>query len=101
MNRLRKIGPQVVESGKPKDGVFPDNLRLLKRIGCEMRDDLDSNQKERWFKVRIQGRRSATWTKESDLPETVVKLFDGREEEKSRAGKTKYIRQDDTNLHDD
>ena len=26
--------------------------------------------------MRIHGRRSATWTRETDLPETVVKLFD-------------------------
>lgn len=36
--RLRKIGPGIVESGDPKDGVFFDTLRLLKRIeGCETR----------------------------------------------------------------
>lgn len=90
VNRLRKIGPQVVESGEPKDDVFPDNIRLFKRIeGCEMREGMNSNQKERWFKLRIQGRRSDTWTKKSNLPDTMVMLFDGREQEDSRAKKTK------------
>lgn len=40
VNRMRKIGPVIVESGEPEDGMFPDNLRLFKRIeveGCELR----------------------------------------------------------------
>lgn len=77
MNRLRKIGPEIVETGEPQDGVFPDNLRLFKRIeACEKRRCNESGAMERWFKVRSHGRRSPTWTKEVDRPETVVKLFD-------------------------
>ena len=38
VNRLRRIGPEIVETGDPEDGVFPDNLRLFKRISaCETR----------------------------------------------------------------
>ena len=82
VNRLRRIGPGIVESGDPQYGVFPDNLRMFKRIErCEWRDDPHTNDKTRWFKVRIHGRRSASWTKESELPETVVKLFDIKQHE--------------------
>ena len=80
VNRLRKIGPGIEETGDPVVGVFPDNLRLFKRIEeCEIQRSADSGNAERWFKVKIHGRRSAAWTRESDLPETVVKLFDWKD----------------------
>lgn len=76
MNRLRKIGPEMVETGKPEDGVFPDNLRLFKRIeACQFRNRPNSDERDRWFKFRIRGRRSSAWTKESDLHETLVKVL--------------------------
>ncbi len=31
---------------------------------------------ERWFKVQIGGRRSRRWTREADLPDFVVRLYD-------------------------
>ncbi len=31
-NRLRRINARVVESGEPRDGVFPDSLRTLGKI---------------------------------------------------------------------
>ena len=61
VNRLRRIGPEMVETRDPEDGVFSDNLRLLKRIkACENRKCRDSDATERWFKARVHGRRPAT-----------------------------------------
>lgn len=31
-NRLRKISDSIVETGDPKQGIFPDSLRTLSRI---------------------------------------------------------------------
>ena len=82
VNKLRKIGSEIVETGEPQDGIFPDNIRLFKRIeACQTRRCRESGTMERWFKVRIHGRRSSTWTKQEDLPETVVKLFDSNSRE--------------------
>ncbi len=33
---------------------------------------------ERWFKVQIGGQRSRRWTKEADLPDVVVRLYDNQ-----------------------
>lgn len=75
--RLRKIPPGVIETGEPEDGLFPDSLRILGRIsGTQVRKNKATRQDERHFKVRISGSRSSCWTPESDLPTTVVKLFD-------------------------
>eukprot|EP00171_Calliarthron_tuberculosum_P012597 IDg12597t1 len=39
-NRLRKIDKNAVETGQPEDGVFPDSLRILRKIaGEELRQD--------------------------------------------------------------
>ena len=90
VNRLRRIGPEIVETGDPEDGVFPDNLRLFKRItACETRKCRDSDATERWFKVKIHDRRSATWTRETDLPETVVKLFDSSSQTRLKSQESK------------
>lgn len=60
-NRLRKIGARVGETGDPEDGVFPDNIRLFQRIsGCEWRGSGTNGNRQRWFRVAIQGRRSPT-----------------------------------------
>ena len=102
MSRLRKIRPRVVESGEPKDGVFPDNLRLFKRIeGCETRNCEDANQTERWLKVKIHGRRSATWTRESELRDTVVKLFDRKNRETIQARTSEDVSRKDSCLNQD
>ena len=90
VNRLRRIGPEIVETGDPEHGVFPDSLRFLKRItACETRRCRDSDATERWFKVRIHGRRSATWTRETDLPETVVKLFESSSQSRLKSQENK------------
>eukprot|EP00171_Calliarthron_tuberculosum_P002219 IDg2219t1 len=76
-NRLRRIDDEARETGNPEDGVFPDCMRLLKKIaGSETRINAATGQEERWFKVQIGGRKSSRWTKEVDLPEVVVKMFD-------------------------
>lgn len=31
-NRIRRIPDGLIESGDPKDGVFPDSLRMLQKI---------------------------------------------------------------------
>lgn len=31
-NRLRRISEGLIETGEPKDGLFPDSLRMLWRI---------------------------------------------------------------------
>ena len=77
VNRLRRIGDLAVETGDPVDGVFPDSMRILKKItATENRLNAETGEDERWFKVQIGGRKSPRWTKESDLPETVVKLYE-------------------------
>ena len=79
-NRLRRIPEGVVETGDPQDGMFPDSLRTLSRIaGTQTRRNQSTGEIERHFKVRISGSRSTCWTPESDLPETVVKLYDQRD----------------------
>ncbi len=81
-NRLRKIDQGAVESGEPRDGAFPDSLRILGKIrGMKWDRCKDTGRMLRWFRVQIGGRRSRRWTKESDLPDVVVKLYDAREAE--------------------
>ncbi len=76
-NRLRKINDAVVESGEPRDGVFPDSLRMLGKIrGAKESPCPETGELIRWFRVQVGGRRSRRWTKEIDLPEVVVKLYD-------------------------
>ena len=76
VNRLRIVSPQIQETGKPEDGVFPDSLRLFSRISsCEHRTG-DNGNDERWFRVRLLGEKNSRWVPETDLPEVVVALFD-------------------------
>lgn len=76
-NRLKRILDGVVDTGGPKDGVFPDSLRTLERISStQMRRNWTTEQMESRFKIRISGRRSSCRMSESDLPPTVVKLYD-------------------------
>ncbi len=58
-NRLRRIGDGVMESGEPKDGVFPDSLRTLGKIrGTKVAHCDQTGDVVRWFKVQVGGRRS-------------------------------------------
>ena len=83
INRLRKISSEAIETGEPKDGVFPDALRILRKIsGTDMRTDPSTGQPTRFFKVQIGGRNSPRWTPESDLPEGVGNLFNNQERQK-------------------
>lgn len=78
-NRLRRIGASAVETGDPASGMFPDSLRIIQHIkGTMMRSHKQTKERQRHFKVMINGRREARWTAESDLPEAVVKLYDAR-----------------------
>jgi len=79
-NRLRRIPEGAVETGDPQDGMFLDSIRSLERIvGTQVRRKKTTGQVERHFKVRISGSRSTCWTPESDLPDTVVKLYNSRD----------------------
>ncbi len=81
-NRLRKIDQGAVESGEPRDGAFPDSLPTLGKIrGVKWDKCKDTGQMVRWFRVQMGGRRSKRWTKENDLPDIVVKLYDARQAE--------------------
>lgn len=80
-NRLHRIPHCVVETGKPRDGMFQDSLRMLDQItGTEMRKNRRKKEMEGHFSVRISGSRSATWTPERYLPAAVVKLIALKEE---------------------
>ena len=71
-NRLRKISKTSVETAYPRDGVFPDGLRMIRKIGG-MKCEKDSDGKiHRFFRVQMGGRKSPRWTSEHDLPEAVV-----------------------------
>lgn len=82
-NRLRKIRDEIVETGEPRDGVFPDSLRMLGRISA-VKTVLDSSGgARRLFKVSMRGKGNSSWTPETDLPEVVVKLYDRRRSERT------------------
>lgn len=56
-----------------------DSLRTLGRISeVQLRKNRQRGAEGRHFRVRISGRRSSSWTPESDLPTAVVKLYDSR-----------------------
>lgn len=58
-NRQRKIAKCMLETGDPEIGMIPDSLRTLKRIsGAEVRRNAETGEQERWFNMRIKGRRS-------------------------------------------
>lgn len=80
-NRLRRIARGVSETGKPLDGVFPDFLRIFKKIsGVELRRNAQNGNLERQFKVQLSRSRSSRWNPESELSLAVVNLFDRRQE---------------------
>ena len=70
VNRLRKLDPEVSETGDPRDGVFPDSRRLIRMIS----DDRVLHGR-RQLKVRSRGRRGFVWKDENELPELVVKAY--------------------------
>ncbi len=76
-NRRRRIGAEVVESGEPRNGVFPDSLGTLGKIkGTKDARCPETGELVRWLKVQVGGMRSRRWTKETYLPDVVVKLYD-------------------------
>lgn len=82
-DRLHKIDDTAVKTGDPKEGFFPKGMRIHGKIfdSQTSRNDQSGND-ERWFKVQLGGRRLPRWTKESYLPEAVVKLYDLRMKER-------------------
>lgn len=76
-NRLRKIEPGVVETGDPRNGFFSESLRTLGEVkGAKLKYCPRTGISERMFHVQVGGRRSKRWTKESDLQDVVVRLYD-------------------------
>lgn len=86
VNRMRNIGMYARETGDPKDGVFPDSLRLLAKI-CGVKEIEGLTETQRWFKVQLRGRQSPSWTNEEELPEVVVRMFDDGKESRRSLGR--------------
>lgn len=78
-NRIRRISKEAVQTTDPKNGVFPDGLRLLEKITA-VRESVCSKDgsTKRWFNVQLRGRASPRWTSVEELPEAIVRLFDER-----------------------
>ena len=78
-NRIRRISQVAIQTADPREGVFPDGLRLLEKMTtCEHRTCPETGRAERWFKVQLRGRASPRWTPEALLPEAIVRLYDER-----------------------
>ena len=77
-NRMRKISSTSKETGDPREGVFPDSLRLMGKIRGERRGHDENGRDVRWLKVKLGGRAAPCWTKTGDLPPAVVKIWDAR-----------------------
>lgn len=76
-NRIRKISPTARQTVDARNGVFPDGLRLLRRMhDSRIEVDRTTGKRTPWFKVQLAGRKSPKWTQESDLPEIIVDLLD-------------------------
>ena len=76
-NRGRRIPAGAVQTGDPRGGVFPDCLRMVRKIrGVKFQVNGTTGTKIRMFRIQIDRRRSPGWTAEHDLPEVVVKLYD-------------------------
>ena len=55
-NRMRKISSTSKETGDPREGMFPDSLRLIGKICVERRGHDGNGQDVRWLKVKLGGR---------------------------------------------
>lgn len=87
-NRLRKIHADVVQSRQPEDGVFPDSMRMLRKIkGTNIVTHEETGQPERMFRMQIGRRKAARRTRERDLSEVVVKLFDAQETQEATSNR--------------
>lgn len=80
-SRLRGISGSVTDTGEPFDGALLDFLQAFEKISdVEWRENPQTTMRERYFKVKLFGRRSSKWKPLSALLEAVVKLFDNKVE---------------------
>ena len=78
-NCIRRISKVAIQTAHPKEGVFPDGLRLLEKMTDAVeRPCPRTGRPERWFKVQPRWRTSPRWTAETALPEAIVRLYDER-----------------------
>ena len=71
-NRLARMtaeGRDVMETGDPKEGLYPDTRRALRSL---IGFDVERQQ----YKVRKQGRRGYIWMDKKDIPDIVNKAFE-------------------------
>jgi hypothetical protein len=68
VNRLTRMDPGVEETQKPMDGMFPDSCRPLRKL-------LGYDAEGKRFKVRSKVRNGYIWTKESNLPDVIVRAY--------------------------
>ena len=81
-NRMPKIAAGATPTYDARNGVFPNGLRLLERMKDSKKFvDPRTRKRQRMFKDRIASRKSPRWTKEEDIPNVIVQLFDQREGE--------------------
>ena len=69
-NRMRQISANSLETGDPREGVFPDSLRLIGKIRREGRGRDERGRVAKWLKVKLGA--AAPWAgqklKNSHLP---------------------------------
>jgi hypothetical protein len=68
VNRLTRMDPGVEETQDPMAGMFPDSRRLLRKL-------LGYDAVGKRFKVGSKGRNGFICTKESNLPDVIVKAY--------------------------
>jgi hypothetical protein len=68
VNRLTRMDPGVEETQDSMAGMFPDFRRLLRKL-------MGYDAERKRFKVRSKGRNGYIWTKESNLPDAIVREY--------------------------
>jgi hypothetical protein len=68
VNRLTRMDPGVEETQDPMVGKFPDSRRLLRKL-------MVYDAKRKRFKGRSKGRNGYIWSKDSNLPDVIVRAY--------------------------
>lgn len=71
VNRLTRISGDARETMDPREGVFPDTRRLIRKIL-----DRRGGETGAEYKVKSVGRRGYVWTSGQDLPPVVTNAYE-------------------------